>query len=1050
MASIQIGVLGPVEAIVDSTAVTLGATKQRAVLAMLALNANRAVSVDRLTDGLWGEHLPASAAKMVQHYVSQLRKLLGDDAIVTRGRAYELRLSPGAVDAERFEHALRDPDADPRATLRLWRGPALADVAEEPFAATEIRRLDELRISAQEAAIDGDLRHGRHAEALTELEALLADNPLRERLHAQRMLALYQSGRQADALEAYRAARNDLVAELGLEPGPELRKLHEAILRHDPALQSPAMAPKLPRGTVSMLFTDIEGSTRLLQDHGRRFADMLAEHRRLVRTAAERHDGVGGSRAGDAHFFAFTAARDAAAAARDAQAALADGPLPVRMGIHTGEPEIHEDDYVGIDMNRAARICAAAHGGQIVLSERTRALLGDAFECLPLGVHRLKDLREREKLFQLGTAVFPPLRSLNASNLPAPPSRLVGRRAELSAIRQLLREHRLVTLTGPGGAGKTRLALETAAQCSDEFDDGVWWAPLATVSEPDLVLPTVAQTLGARGPLAEHIDERRVLILLDNLEQVVDCAPAISALLAACPGLSLLATSRTPLRLRAEREYAVPPLELDDAVELFVARAVRADPVAAVRSICARVDALPLAVELAAARTRVFAPAELLDRLDRRLAVLTEGPVDAPDRQVTLRATIQWSYELLGPDEAKHFARLSVFGGSFDSAAALAVCETQLDSLESLIEQSVVVRTQSGRFFMLETIREFAAERLGHDPDLRLRHAEHYLEVARSAALTDDSEGPMRHDLIVRDRDNVRAALDWALDSRAVEVGLSLAASLENYWVTNAPAEGAERLGGLVAHAPESLPPGLRALALRVLGAASEMAGDVAVGHDTYELALDQYRRNGDRRGVGIVLERLARSALNLGDIDRARQLGEEASRLFEETGFVRGRAIAADLFAGIARAEGDHERAARLLARSAELAAGSEFTWWQGVTLLELAELELERGRSAKGEQRAREALAPLAKVGDRQNVLYALALLARVAAQDGREARAGRLWGAIEAEEARGPVGAWEGDRDQEAHAVLAAAGAAFDSARAEGRVLALADAIAFAISD
>jgi hypothetical protein len=430
--------------------------------------------------------------------------------------------------------------------------------------------------------------------------------------------------------------------------------------------------------------------------------------------------------------------------------------------------------------------------------------------------------------------------------------------------------------------------------------------------------------------------------------------------------------------------------------------------------------------------------------------VLTEGPVDAPDRQLTLRATIQWSYELLGPDEAEHFARLSVFGGSFDSAAALAVCDTRLDALEALAEQSLLSRTESGRFFMLETIREFAAERLGPDPDIRLRHAEHYLEVARSAGLNDDSDGAMRHDLIVRDRDNVRAALDWALDSGAAEIGLRLAASLENYWVTNAPAEGAERLGALLARAPKSLPPELRALALRVLGGASEMAGDFVVGRDTYELALDQYRRNGDRRGVGIVLQRLARGALSRGEINRARQLAEEASGLIEGTGFVRGQAIAADLFAGIARAEGDHEHAARLLARSAELAAGSEFTWWQGVTLLELAELELERGRTENGEQRAREALAPLAKVGDRQNVLYALALLARVAAQDGREARAGRLWGAIEAEEARGPVGAWEGDRDQEAHAVLAAAGDAFDSARAEGRVLALADAIAFAISD
>ncbi len=560
MPSIQIGVLGPVEATVGAEPVALGATKQRAVLAMLALNANQALSLDRLAEGLWGEHPPASAAKMVQLYVSQLRKLLGEGSIVTHGRAYELQVAPDAVDAERFERALRAPDADARAALRLWRGPALADLADEPFAAAEIRRLDELRIGALEAAIEGDLRQGRHAQALTELEPLLADNPLREGLHAQRMLALYRSGRQADAVEAFRAAREILVEELGLEPGPELRELHEAILRHDPALAAPPEGQGLPQGTVSMLFTDIEGSTRLLQEDGRRYADLLGEHNRLLRGAAARRNGVGFGSEGDALFFAFTAARDAAAAARDAQEALAGGPVSVRMAIHTGEPEVHGDDYVGIDVNRTARICAVAHGGQVVLSERTRALLGDAFECVPLGLHRLRDLRGREKLFQLGTAVFPPLRSLNASNLPAPPSRLVGRRAELGTIHELLLEHRLVTLTGAGGAGKTRLALEATAQCRDQFDDGVWWAQLAAVTEADLVLPTVAQTLGAPGPLAEHIDERRMLILLDNLEQVVDCAPAISALLAACPGLTLLATSRTPLRLRAEREFAVPPL----------------------------------------------------------------------------------------------------------------------------------------------------------------------------------------------------------------------------------------------------------------------------------------------------------------------------------------------------------------------------------------------------------------------------------------------------------------------------------------------------------
>ena len=1048
MGSICIGVLGPVEAAVDAAPVALGAAKQRAVLAMLALNANRAFSVDGLAEGLWGERLPPSAAKMVQAYVSQLRSLLGEGAIVTRGRAYELRVEPDAIDVERFMRMLRS-NADPRAALKLWRGPALADVADEPFAAAEIRRLEELRMSALEAAVEADLERGRNAEVLVELESLIAADPLRERLHAQRMLALYRSGRQADALDAYRAARGVLVEQMGLEPGAELRKLHEAILRQDTALQLRVTSRRLFEGTVSMLFTDVEGSTRLLQEHGSRFKDMLSEHRRVMRGAVQPYGGVEVGTEGDAFFFVFTSARDAAAAALDAQVALEAGPLRVRMGIHTGEPEIHDDGYVGLDVHRAARISAVAHGGQVVLSERTRSLLGDAVDCAPLGVHRLKDLREREKLFQLGVKAFPPLRSLNASNLPAPPSRLFGRQAELGALRPLLREHRLVTLTGPGGTGKTRLALEATAQSREDFDDGVWWSPLAAVSEPDLVLATVAQSLGAQVPVAEHIDQRRMLILLDNLEQVVGCAPAVSALLAACPNLTLLVTSRTLLRLRAEREYRVGPLPLDDAVELFVSRAVNSEPVGTAREICARVDALPLAVELAAARTRMFAPPQLLERLDRRLAVLTDGPIDAPDRHVTLRDTIAWSEELLSRDEAGHFARLSVFAGSFDAEAARAVCGAPFGTLESLIEQNLLARTQEGRCFMLETIREFAAEQLGQQRELQRRHAEHYLAVAESAGLTDDAGGAMRHDLIVRDRDNVRAALDWTRDEGAAELGLRLAASLENYWVTQAPAEGRQRLRDLLARAPASLPADLRALALRVFAAASVLAGDAAGGRRNYELALEQYRVNDDPLGIGVVLGRLAQSALDEGEIERARELTEESARLVEAAGFVRGQAIAAQLFAEIERAGGHHDRAVELLSRSAALAAGSGFTWWHGVTLLDLAALELERDRIEPSERRALEALRPLAEVGDRQNLVYAFALLADLAARSGRRARAGRLWGAIEAEEARGPIGAWANDRDEAERLVLAAAGPDFDAARAEGRVLALDEAIEFAVT-
>jgi Adenylate and Guanylate cyclase catalytic domain/AAA ATPase domain len=424
--------------------------------------------------------------------------------------------------------------------------------------------------------------------------------------------------------------------------------------------------PELPTGTVTFLFTDIEGSTRLLEELGPSYASTLAEHRRVLREAFARHGGVEVDTQGDAFFVAFSSASAAVAAAAEAQAALS---VPVRMGIHTGEPQRTDSGYVGIDVHRAARICSAGHGGQVLVSETTQRLL-DGTELGDLGEHRLKDLGQALRLYQLGAGEFPPLRSLNQTNLPAQPSALVGRETELAQLLSLVSESRLVTLTGPGGSGKTRLALQVAAELVERFEGGVFFVALASVTDAELVLPTVAQTIGAQDGLADHIRDRHTLLLLDNLEQVLAVAPALSELLERCPKLGLLVTSRALLRIAGERDYPVDPLPEADAVELFRTRAVTSEPLEAVYEICRRLDGLPLALELAAARTRLLSPVQLLERLERALPVLTGGRRDAPERQRTLRATIEWSYELLEPGEQELFRRLSVFAGSFTLASA--------------------------------------------------------------------------------------------------------------------------------------------------------------------------------------------------------------------------------------------------------------------------------------------------------------------------------------------------------------------------------------------
>ena len=402
--------------------------------------------------------------------------------------------------------------------------------------------------------------------------------------------------------------------------------------------------------------------------------------------SSPRHGGVEVDTQGDSFFVAFPSASGALTAAAAAQRALADSVLQARIGVHTGEPQLTDEGYVGLDVHRAARICAAGHGGQILLSQATRELVD--VEVLDLGSHRLKDLGEPVRLFQLGAGDFPPLRSLNRTNLPVQPTPFLGREAELEAVLALLRDGtRLLTLTGPGGTGKTRLAVQAAAELAHDFPDGVVLVPLAPVRDPELVLPTIEQTIGASDPLSEYLRNRSTLLVLDNFEQVAEAAVTLADVLAASPGTRLLVTSRAPLHLEGEQEFPVPPLPDPHAVQLFVdrARSVRPDfrPSRAVLEICRRLDNLPLAIELAAARVRVLETESIVDRLDRRLHLLTGGARDRPERQQTLRAAIEWSYDLLESVERDAFALLAVFCGGWTAEAAEHSCNISLDLLES-------------------------------------------------------------------------------------------------------------------------------------------------------------------------------------------------------------------------------------------------------------------------------------------------------------------------------------------------------------------------------
>jgi len=817
---------------------------------------------------------------------------------------------------------------------------------------------------------------------------------------------------------------------------------------------------ELPTGTVTFLFTDIEGSTRLLRQLGPdRYAEALAEHRRVLRDAFAAEGGVEVDTQGDAFLVAFPTAAGAAAASSAGQHALAPGPITVRMGLHTGTPTVTAEGYVGIDVHRGARVAALAHGGQVILSATTSALVEDE-PLRDLGRHRLKDFDAPVQLFQLGTAEFPALRTPGALDLPTPATHFLGRERELfeAATLWLDRDPRVLTIVGPGGTGKTRFSIELARFLAEEADGGTVFVPLAPVRDPALVVPMIAAHLGASGDdapaIAARIGQKRAHVVLDNLEQLLPAAARqLAELLAAAPALRIVATSREPLRIAGEAEFDLPPMGELDAVTLFLERAqsIRVDvgDSPAVHELIRRLDGLPLAIELAAARVKLLGPEQLLERIAQRLDLL-KGGRDADERHATLRTTIAWSYDLLDAEEQRLFARLAVFRGGCTLEAAEAVCEADLDTLGSLLDKSLVRRRTEvdgeERFWMLETIREVARECLdasGEEDGLRARQADRLIELADRAGTRAiiDQPRPWNFDLVAPEIDNVRAVLEWALDSDPPR-GLLLATWLEAFWVVRDAVEGCSWLERLLAQAPDAVPE-LRARALRALGGASDILGESERAAPCYRQSLELFTAVGEEVNAAHMRFRIAANMVMRGEKGAAWPLLEESLSEARQLGQTLGESQALGFLVQKAYADGELEKAIALALESARLAREVGWTWWEAGQLGSAAALERERGSLNAAEKHAFRALELSLELGDRQSMIFAAAELAIIAAVRGEAWRSGLLWGSLESEASSGRVGQWEQGCAEREALVLRVDGPDFAAGRGEGSLLSIAQA-------
>jgi predicted ATPase/class 3 adenylate cyclase len=869
----------------------------------------------------------------------------------------------------------------------------------------------------------------------------------------------------------------------------------------------------LPSGTVTLLFTDIEGSTRLLQDLGDVYGGLLEAHGRILRAAISAGEGVEMGTEGDSFFAVFATPGGALRAAVQAQRALAEEAWPrgrqvrVRMGLHTGAVQLRGRDYVGLDVHRAARIGAAGHGGQVLLSDATRALvepdLPAGVGLRDLGRHHLKDLELPEHLYDLAIAglpsEFPPPRTLEVprTNLPAPRTSFVGRQEAVAEVIGLLASQRLVTLTGPGGTGKTRLALQVAGSVLERFPEGVYFVDLSALRDPDNVASSIAATLGVReepgrdllDALLAHLGDRRILLVLDNFEQVVTAAVGVGRMLDGTAQLAVLATSRVPLHLSGEREYPVPPLALPDAqaqidlpalavneaVSLFVERATAVQPgfgltaenAGTVAQLATRLDGLPLAIELAASRVKMLTPEALLDRLSQRLPILTGGPRDVPERQRTLRAAIDWSWELLDPDQQRLLARLGVFSGGWTLASAEEVCQPGLalpvlDGLASLIDQSLVrddPAAESGlRFRLLEVIGEYAADQLaasGEEGDLRRRHVEHFMMVAEQAEAA--LMGADRIAWLARldgELANLRSALEWA-HRNATAAGQRIATAMWRYWLQRGQLdEGRRWLERFVSTTAEGPHDASRIRALGALGGVAYWQHEYPAMGAAYEEALRLAREIGDPTLVGRALFDAAYIPAIAGDFERGSVMLREGLSIAEQTG---DRGLGAEIAATLAFSElataGSESALARL---SAAIAVHRELGRHAIVTdaLLGLGAMERHAGDIDQAAVHVGEALTMAREARDPGHAMGAMLLLSQLATDQANHERAARLLGAAARLSDQGGampppelISRVRGS-DPEAPVREALGEQAYAAARGEGYAMTFDDAVAFAL--
>jgi predicted ATPase/class 3 adenylate cyclase len=810
-------------------------------------------------------------------------------------------------------------------------------------------------------------------------------------------------------------------------------------------------AQSLPTGTVTFLFTDIEGSTRMVSALGERWIPVLERHDSLITQAVTGHDGVVVKNEGDAFFAVFTTASDAVAAGIDALKGLSEESwgeeveVKVRMGVHTGSGTLGGADYVGIDVHRTARIADAAHGGQLVVSEPTALLIERALphgiDLHDLGKHRLKDLSDPETIFQIVipglVRDFPPLRTLDAvpNNLPNLVTSFVGREKELVRAIELLATTRVLTLTGPGGTGKTRLALQIAAETSDEFEDGLYFVDLAWVREVAIVPSAILNALGSAdsGPdqagqelLVEQLRPMNVLVILDNFEQILDATPVVAAIIRGAPKVKVIVTSRAPLPLSGQQVLPVPPLfiggegDLDTAlmsegVRLLVDRAMAVRPdfklteanAASAVELVNRLDGLPLAIELVAPRIRLFPIETILERLDARM--LSHGSIDLPERQKTIDGTIAWSHELLERERRVVFARLSAFSGGArldEIESLLNAFEDSCDPIEglsSLVDNSLLIGGEamgSPWFRMLQVIHEFAATRLdelGETEMVRRRHLEVFVQVARSA----EPELLRRDrlhwlDVLELNHDNFRSALDWGAEHGHTDEVLALVAVLWRFW----QARGHLLEAQMRIEAALSLPGGeelLRARAIEALGGVQWWRGDMEGCSVSYGQALEIQRR------LGVSVD-LARSLYNYGlvvgfhtgDFARSREVLHEADEMFRSLGDEGGLGDIAWARGNNSMLDGDHELALSLFLESAEHYRRSGNEFGVGWALYETADASRRAGRYGSAWPYLHEALTLFASHKDVSGLVMILYQMAAVSLNMGDKVRAYRLAGA------------------------------------------------------